>query len=181
MKNKKGQMAIIYFFIILLVVLILGFIGSIVIGLVDFTSDEITPILEDIGVVGDANISQVASYTFGNANIFIQSLPWVIGFGYVCALIFSIVFVISYETNPNPVFLGLYVMFIVLLIIGAIIMSNMYQDIYSGSDELGDRLREQTLLSYMILYSPIILAVIAIMSGIYIFARPQEASGGFGV
>ena|SRR3990167_6598434 len=186
MKNKKGQIGIIYFFIIILVLLIVGFIASISLGIFNYFGDEITPILTDLGTVNisdtsEVNFSAANQYTFGTLNNVNQNLGWVFGFLYVVALLFSIGFVISYETNPNPFFIGMYFLFMILIIFGAIILSNMYQDIYDDTDEIGTRLKEQTLLSYMILYSPFILALITVIAGIYLFARPPEASGGFGI
>ena len=185
-KDKTGQMGIIFFFIIILLILIVGFILSVSIGIFNYVGDELTPILTDLGQVNisstsDINFSESGQYTFGTLNTFNQNLAWVIGFLYVAALLFSIGFVIAFESNPNPFFIGMYFLFMVLIIFGAIILSNMYQDIYEGDDEIASRLREQTLLSYMILYSPFILGLIATIAGIYLFARPQEASGGFGI
>jgi NADH:ubiquinone oxidoreductase subunit 5 (subunit L)/multisubunit Na+/H+ antiporter MnhA subunit len=80
----------------------------------------------------------------------------------------------SYRVNPQPVFIGLYFVLILLLIVGSIIISNMYEDIYNGQDEMGDRLREQTILSYMILYSPVVMTIIAFITGIYLFTRNEE-------
>lgn len=179
--NNRGVIGILMFFAFLFLVLILGFIASIVIGVVDFSSDTITPVMEDIGIVGATNVSEVAQYTFGVADTFIQTLPFIVGFGYVVALLFSIVFALSYQYNPNPVFMGLYFMLMVLLIIGAIVMSNVYENIYNQSNELSDRLNEQTLLSYMLFFSPLIFTIITFITGIYLFARSQEGAGGFGV
>ncbi len=185
-KDKRGIIGIILFFIVLLFIIIIGFIASIAIGVFDFAADEAVPVLVDLGVVNmsstsSVNISEVGQYTFGQANNFIQALPWLVGFGYVAMLIFSVIFAISYGVSPHPAFIGAYIMFVVLLIFGAIILSNAYEDIYTGEDDLADRLREQTLLSYMILYSPAIITLIALMTGIYLFAVPKEQSGGFGI
>lgn len=178
MKNKKGFEGMMFFVIALLLIVIIGFIGSVVVGLFDFAGDTITPVFADLGVIGDTNMSQVASYTITPANTFVQAMPWLVGFGYVIMLIFSIVFVVTYETNPHPAFMGAYIFFVVLIVFASIIMSNMYQDIYTGDDELGSRLKEQSTLSYMILYSPTILTLIAIMTGIFLFSRPSDSGGG---
>ena len=47
-KNKKGVMGIIFFFLVLFTILIFGFIAVIVVGLLNYTSDIVTPIMEDI-------------------------------------------------------------------------------------------------------------------------------------
>ena len=162
-------------------ILILGFIAAMVIGVVDFASDTITPVMEEIGMVGEANVSEAATYSVGVIDTFVQSLPWLIAFLYLGALVFSIVFVVSYSHNPNPAFIGVYFALIILLIFGAIIISNAYEDIYTGTDEIATRLQDQTALSYMILYSPFILALIAFIAGIYLFAGRQGEGGGYPV
>lgn len=179
--NNRGIIGIILFFSILLIILIAGFSFVMITGVLDITSDAITPIMEDIGVVGDTNVSEISEYTFGVTDSIIQSLPWLVGFCYIAALIFSILFVVYYGQNPNPIFIGFYMILIILLIFGSIIMSNAYEEIYTGSDELATRLQDNVLMSHMILYSPFILTLIALITGIYLFAKPSEATGGFGV
>jgi len=178
MKDKKGQMGIIFFFLLLFTILIVGFIASMVVGIIDFGSDTVTPIMENLGVAGDANLSHASKVTFGTANTFVQAMPWLIGFAYLAALGFSFAFAIGYRVNPNPIFIGLYFMLIILLIFGTILMSNVYESIYEGNNELATRLQEQTILSFMILYSPAIMVLIAFITGIFIFAGPQDPFGG---
>jgi len=181
--NKKGFMGIVFFILILFTILIIGFIGVIVVSLLDYTSEVVTPIMEDIGVVGSANISEASEYTFGTVDKLVNALPWLLAFSYVAMLIFSIIFVVSYNFNPNPVFIGIYFIFVILLIFGAIVMSNMYEDIYNSGDEvIGVGLQEQTAMSFMMLHSPWILSIIAFIVGIYIFAGKQgENQGGFDI
>ena len=177
--NKRGDAGgIILFFVILFVLLIIGFMAAMIIGIIDFGSDTITPIIEDLGVIGPTNMSEVAGYTIGQVDVFIQALPWLVGFSYVAALIFSIIFAIGFSYNPHPVFIGFYFMLIILLIFGAIIMSNAYENIYLQENVLSDRLHEQTLMSYMILYAPVIYVAIAFLTGIYLFTRSSIGEGG---
>ena len=181
-KNKRGGFGIILFFFVILSLLVIGFILSMAVGVIDFASDTITPIMTDLGVVeGVGNLSEYSEYGFGTANTFIQAMPWFIGFGYVLALVFVLVFIFLAGYNPHPAFLSLFFVLMVLLIFGSIIMSNMYQDIYTGTDEIATRLQEQTLMSFMILHSPLILTFIAIIGGVLMFARHSNDTGGFGV
>jgi hypothetical protein len=177
-KDKRGIMGIIFFFLILFSILILGFFAVVVVGVLDFSSEIVTPVMEGIGVVGDTNISEASTYTFGVADTFINAVPWLIAFAYVMALIFSIVLVLSYNYNPNPAFIAVYIAFILLLILGSIIISNAYEDIYSGTDEIALKLQSQVAMSYMILYSPMILTAIAFIAGIYLFAVKRNVDGG---
>ncbi len=178
--NKKGVIGIIIFFVALFLVLMIGFIAAIVVGLIDFAGDEITPVFQDLGVIGATNFSEAAEASVVPLNTLIQALPWLVGFAYVVMLIFSVIFAMSYSFSPNPVYIGFYIMMVLLLIMGAILMSNMYEKIYNGTDVLADRLKEQTILSYMILYSPMIMAIISFITGIYIFTRSGEG-GGVGI
>lgn len=178
MKNKKGSFGIIIFFLVLLTLLIVGFMGVMIWSVMDIASDEITPIMSELGMVGNTNLSQASDYSFGVADTFVQAMPWIIAFGYVIALIFTLVFIFVVGYTPHPAFIGLYLVLMILLIFGCIIMSNMYQDIYTGTDDVASRLQEQATMSYLILYSPFIMAVIAIIGGILMFTRQSASEGG---
>jgi len=183
-KNKKGVMGIIIFFLILMTVLIIGFIAVMALSIIDIASDELTPIMTELGVVGETNLSEVGDYTFEVANTFVQALPWIVAIGYVLALIFTLVFVLVVGYNPHPAFIGLYLGLMILLIFLCIIMSNMYQDIYTGDDDIATRLQDQVTMSFLILHSPFIMALIAVIGGILMFGRQatsEGGSGGFGI
>lgn len=180
-KNKKGMIGIIMFFVALLLILILAFIGAVVIGIGGFTADLITPIMTDLGTVGGTNVSAAAEATFTPVDTIVNAFPWLLGICFVAALLFSIGFAASLTISPNPFFIGLYFMLMILLIFGTIIMSNIYEDIYTGNDDIATSLQEQPLTSHLILYSPFILTLIATITGIYMFAKPNDAGGGFGV
>ena len=173
-RDKRGVMGIIIFFIMLFVILIVGFIFAITIGVIDFASDTVTPILTTLPEVGGVNISESTTATVGVVNNFVQATPWLLALGYVGALIFSIIFVSLYKTNPHPVFIGLYVMMMLLLIFGAVILSNAYEDIITPDNELSTRLNENVAMKYLIIYSPAILALISAIAGIYAFAQKEE-------
>ena len=182
-KDKRGFMNFLFFFLILFTILIIGFIAVVGVSLVKYTSGVITPIMTDIGVVGNTNISEASQYTFGTVNTIVNAFPWLLAFTYVAMLIFSIVFVVSYKFNPNPVYIGVYFIFVILLIFGAILISNMYENLYNTNDSvIGPGLRDQTAMSFMMLRSPWILTIIAFIVGIYIFAGKQsESQGGFDI
>ena len=179
-KNKKGGIGLILFFSVLIIVLILGFVAVMAWGVLDIASDELTPIMEELGMVGDTNVSQASEYSFGIANGFIQSMPWLIAFGYVLTLIFTLVFIFIAGYEPHPAFMAFYIVLMFLLIFGSIVMSNMYQDIYTGTDDVASRLQEQTIMSYMILHSPFIMAIIAVVGGILMFGMRSMSDSGFG-
>jgi len=183
-KNKKGAFGIILFFLILISIIIIGFGAALIWSVIDIVSDEVTPIMTELGTIGGANVSEAAESTFGVVDTFVQALPWLIALAYVLGLVFVLVFVFVVGYSPHPAFIALYFVLMILLIFGCIIMSNIYQDIYTGTDEISLRLQEQTILSYMILYSPTIMFTFAIIGGILMFARRSDAegnAGGYGI
>ena len=182
-QNKKGAIGIIIFFIALFSIIILGFIGSMAVGIIDYASDELTPIMEDLGMVEDTNVSEVATYTFGVVDTFVQALPWLVATGYILAMIFSLVLVYVVGYHPHPAYIAFYIAMMVLLIFGCVIMSNMYQDIASTNDMMATSLQSQTLLSFMLLQSPFIMTFMGLIGGILMFTRLSSSSGseGFGV
>jgi len=180
MRNKKGAIGIIIFFLVLIGVLVIGFGATMVLSVVDIASDEIIPVMEDLGMVDDTNVSQAAEYSFGVVDTVVQAAPWLLALSYVLALVFTLVFVFLVGYNPHPAFLAFYLVLMVLLIFGCVIMSNMYQDIYTGTDDVASRLQEQTIMSYMILHSPLIMAIITIVGGILMFGMQSTNKGEYG-
>jgi len=173
--NKKGSaFVIIMFFLILFMILIIGFGMAIVSSILNLIGDEVTPVFQGLGMAGNTNLSEAVEYSIVPLNTVVQNLGWLVGFAFVVMLAFSIIFVISYRANPHPAFIAFYIFLTLLLIVGSIIMSNMYEDIYTGDDEIATRLQDQTLLSYMILHSPLIMALIAMIAGIFLFAGGRE-------
>jgi len=180
-QNKKGAIGILIFFAVLIGVLVLGFIATMAWSILDIASDEIAPIMGELGMVESANVSEAADYGFGVVDGFIQSVPWLISFGYVLALIFTLVFVFLVGYNPSPAYFAFYISLMLLLVFGCVIMSNMYQDIYTGTDEIATRLQEQTTMSYLILHSPWILSLISVIGGVIMFGIKDMGMGGGGL
>jgi hypothetical protein len=176
--NKKGGIGIIIFFAVLMGVLVVGFIGVLAWSVLDIASDEITPIMEGLGMVGDVNLSHASEVSFGVVDGFIQSVPWLIALGYVLALVFTLVFVFLVGYNPSPAYFAFFFSLMLLLVLGCVVMSNMYQDIYTGSEEISSRLQEQTIMSFLILHSPWIMSLIAVIGGVLMFGMKDSGMGG---
>ena len=175
----KGQMGLVFFFVVLFLIVIVGFMGAMIVAIIDFSSDTITPIMTDLGMIDQTNMSEIGEVTFGTLDKIVQNLDWLMGITYVGALLFSIVFALSSNESPNPAFIGIYFALMLVLIMFCIIMSNAYESIYTGGDEIATRLQEQTITSYMTLHSPTVMIIIAFITGIFLFTRQRE--GGFDV
>lgn len=184
--DRRGVIGIVIFFLILFSILIIGVIAAIIISLTTYTSGVVTPVFQELGVIEETNtnLSYVGDVTFGTVDTLVGTLPWLMVFIYVSMLIFSVVFIVSWNYNPNPVYMGIYFLFVILLIFGSILMSNVYQDIYTGNDVLAEGLRNQEALSYLILYSPFILTALSMIVGIYVFVGRRDdygVQGSYGV
>lgn len=179
-KNKKGQMQMLWLFVIFAGIIVLGIVFAIVLGLLHWGSNIITPIAESVGEVGGANVSQIGQQTVGVLDTVIGILPMLVAFAYLMCLVGCIVLVLSYRTTQNPLFIGLYLALMILVIFVAILGSNAYQDMYNGTDEMALELQNMTVLSFLILRAPFIFAVVGFISGIFLFAGKQgESSGGY--
>jgi hypothetical protein len=177
-KNKKGAIGIIIFFGVLMGVLVLGFLGTMIWAVLDIASDELTPVMEGLGMVDNVNLSQASELTVGVVDGFVQSIPWLIALGYVLALVFTLVFVFIVGYNPSPVYIAFFFSLMLLLVLGCVVMSNMYQDIYTGGDDLALRLQEQTIMTFLILHSPWIMSLIAVIGGVVMFGMKNSGMGG---
>ena len=174
-KNKRGNMGlIIFFFVLLFLIMFTGFLMIVGSSILNFVWDESVPILSDLGVVEDSNITEYASYTIAPVNTVIQNFTWLTGVLYVMMLIGSVGFAFIMKTTPSRWLMVFYFLCVILLVTGAIIMSNIYEDFQDDSGELGDRLNEHFILSFMLLHSPIIFTVISFITGIVLFSGMQE-------
>jgi len=174
-KNKKGIMGIVIFILFLFIVLIAGVIIAFGSATLNWVFDEAVPELTGMGDdVGGVNMTQVSGVTITPMNNIVQSFQWAGGVLYVMMLIGVMGMAMSFRGSPNKWLIGFFLLVVIVLIMGSIFISNIYQDFYEGTDGVATRLQEQTILSYMILYSPMIFSVIAFISGIILFSGRQE-------
>ena len=108
-KNKRGDaVVLIYFFLILFVVLMVGFLMITGSAITNWIFDEAVPELTNLGVVGDANMTEIASSTITPVNNIVQNFTWVTGVLYVIMIIGSIGFAVSFRSSPNKWLIGLF-------------------------------------------------------------------------
>jgi hypothetical protein len=184
-KNKKGQISqegfgivnIILFVAILFVLIFIGFAMALGGAVVDWTMDEVTPLMTNIGMVGQANLSQSAQYTFGTLNNFVQSFTWLSGAIYVIALVSMLGLAFAFKIVGNKWLIAAFFGMMFILVIACIFISNIYEDFYDDSGEMGDRLHEYQLLSFMILYSPMVMCLIGFIGGIIMFTGYNQDEG----
>jgi len=170
-KNKKGSAyGIIFFFLILFVILILGFIISTGTGVINYVVNETVPLLTDFGMVETVNLTEIADQTIVPANNIFQNINWFIGVIYFMMLIASIGFAVYSRITPEKWLLGLYFLLMILLIMGAILISNMYEEFSTGAGEFAPYLQSQTLMNFLIIQAPLIFTIIGFITMIIIFS-----------
>lgn len=163
-------------FMVMIVGLLLAFGGM----AVKWTVDTISPELSSLGMAGDSNLSQVADYTVKPATTFVDSFSWLFGVIYVFAIIMMFGMAFAFKVTGNKWLMVVFFACMFLVVIGSIFISNIYQDFYEDSGDVGNELRAMTLLSFMLLNSPVIMSVVGFVSGIIMFSGlggEEEQSG----
>jgi hypothetical protein len=177
MHNKRGMWGMLLVVGGLFLLVMAGIILAIGSSVVNWTMDIAVPELSGLGVVGDFNATQAVDIAINPVNGFVQNFTWVSGLLYIFGLIgiFGIAF--AYRANGDRWLIGLFVSLVVILVIGCIFLSNIYESVYNGSDAFSLIMQEHVMLSYLILYSPGIMSIIAFIAGIILFSE----SGGSGI
>ena len=168
--NKHGEFPLmLLFFIIVAVILVAGLFLSMGTSVIKIFTDVAIPELESIGSVGGSNISQYSAYVTTPIDIFVNSLSWMGGVVYLIAFIGLFGIALGFRVTMNKWLIGLFVLFAVLIIFMSIFISNIYESLYQDGTEFGENIRDQTLLSFLILQSPLILTIVIFVSGIVMF------------
>ncbi|RPJ79786.1 MAG: hypothetical protein EHM20_00340 [Alphaproteobacteria bacterium] len=170
--NKKGQgfNFLLSFFIVIGILLAVSLFISFIGVIIDMFMDEFVPTVQDIGVVGDSNITQYANYGLTPVNNLTQSFTWLGGLIYAVCLILLLGLCVAGRFTMNRWLIGLFFGFALLLILMSIFISNIYEDFYNDTGDIAERLQSQTLLSWLILHSPIVFTVIIFIGGIIMFS-----------
>lgn len=176
--NKKakseGMMPLVFFVGLLFVILIFGFIIVVGSAVINYVMDETVPVLTDLGVVSGANFTQISELTIIPLNNVIQQFTWLTGVLYIMLLVGVMGMAIAFRGSPDKWLIGFFLGLILILVLGAMFMSNIYEEFYTGTDDLATRLQEHTILSFMILHSPVIFTIISFIAGIILFSGGGE-------
>lgn len=173
--NKRGDItAIILFVFVLFLLLFAGFAMVVGSSVVNYVFDTAVPELTDLGQIGDSNFTQIAGQTITPLNNVVQNFTWISGVLYVMMLIGVIGIAFAARVSPSKWLIGFFFLVALLLIMGSIFISNMYEDFYDDSGDLGTILKEHIILSYMILYSPAIFSFVIFIAGIILFSGMSE-------
>ena len=177
--NKRGNiLVIVVFALILVVIMVMGFVAIMGSSILNWVADTAIPPLTSIGVVGNSdravNFSESASLVLTPVNALIQNLTWITGILYVMALIGCVGFAVTARAFPSKWLIGFYFVLTVMLVITAVFISQMYENVSTGTDELSTRMQEHTILNHFVLYSPLYMTIIMFLTGIVLFSGMQQ-------
>ena len=169
-KDKKGITGILLVVVglfLLMFIALLMIIGS---ATINYIMDIAMPELTDLGMIESHNLSQTTSTVLNPIDTFVQNLTWVVGIVYIFGVmaVFGVAFV--FRSTGEKWLMALFISLVLILVIASIFVSNIYEELIGGTDDLSLRMKEHTLLSYLILYSPLIITIIAFLSGIILFS-----------
>ena len=174
-KNKRGNMMAILLIVGLLFMLVMvGIMMVIGSSTINYVMDVTVPELTGIGMAGDFNATHATDITIVPVNTFIQNFTWVAGLLYFFGLIGIFGLAFAFKSTGDKWLIGLFLSLVLILVIGCIFMSNIYEDIYSGTDAMALIMQEHVMLSFLIVYSPAIMSIIAFIAGIVLFSGSPE-------
>jgi len=143
---------------------------------INWVMDTVVPELSGIGTIGDVeiNVTEITEIAIDPVNTVIQNFTWVTGVLYLFGIlgVFGLAFV--FRGSRDKWLIGLFFAMVVILVIACIFISNIYEEFYNGTDTLATIMKEHVLLSYLILYSPEIMSLIAFIAGIILFSGDSE-------
>jgi len=175
-KNKKGQLWNV-------VVLVGGLIGLVLIcvgimlgwGALKSATDVIIPEFNSIGQVTDnINISEYTEKTLTPTSSIIDNIGLIIGMIYILGILGLMTFAFIARNNMNGWLIAFFLASVLLLIAACIFASNAYEDFHNNNDEIGLILQSATLASFLIIYSPEIMTMVAFIAGIILFTGNRE-------
>jgi hypothetical protein len=174
-KNKKGAMTgmllVIGGLFLLVLMGILLVIGS---SVVNYVFDITVPEIEGLGEVGDWNATETSQMVISPLNTFVQNFTWVSGVLYMFGLIAIFGIAFAFRATGDKWLIGLFFGLVLILLIGCILLSNIYEDFHADNNAFANIMKEHIMLSYLILYSPAIMTIIAFIAGIILFSETGE-------
>ncbi len=176
--NKKGQIWAIFLIVGGLIAIVL-MVAAMTIGwgIVKFTADEILPEFNDLPSISDnIDLGETAEKVTGPIATVIDSLGLIMGLVYIIGVVGLLSLAFIMRDNHDGWVIALFVVSVLLLVISCIVISQFYEEFYVGQDEIGATLREASLPSNLIIYSPAIMTFIAFIAGIIFFTGKPEGA-----
>lgn len=159
--------------------MVIAFVTLFVFGGLYYLHSAVYTGLQDVGSVGNVNITNITQTVFEPATRdMIQGLN-ILGFIIIVGGAFSIL-LHNFLVRIHPVWFIAYIIITILGIVVAASLSNQYMELLSN-DVLGSTMSQFTMGNFVMQYLPYWVAVIGIIGAIFLFIgiiRDRELSGG---
>ena len=170
MNNKGSFNAILIIAISCVLILAFAFASS----LFTVVSNQIIqPFTSTFNGLGDnvsgTNFTDITRMTLVPVQASIHSLDYIFGVIYFIAIFLLIGLSVAFKTTDSKWIIPIFIILAIFVLMISIVVSNSYEDLLNGGDIVASGLSEQTLLTYGMVYSPLIMLVTIILSGIIMF------------
>lgn len=173
--NRRGQLSnIVMFFIIILAILAIGLVIAIVGSSVKLFIDPTLSAFTSLPSTPGLNVGNIVAQATTPISAISSVLPSFLGVIYALALIGVLGVAYGFRITGEKYLIVPYFLLALLSIIGSIVISNMYENMYRSGGQLGAGLQAMTLFSWLMLYSPIIITIICFIGGAIIFSGFEE-------
>ena len=173
--NKKADPMVILYIVGGLFLLLFLAVGIVIASSVlNLVMDTAVPEFTGLGMVGDTNMTEISGYTIVPANTFVQNFTWIAGIIYIFGIVAVLGVAYIYKNTGEKIWIAFFISLMLILIIASIFISNIYEAFYDGDDEIGSRLKEHAMLSWLILYSPLTMIMVGFIAGIILFSGAGE-------
>lgn len=172
-KNKRGSL------IDIIIWMVVCFVTVTFLALWTFGFDKMTTAMGSAKSTGSINISKHVDATMGVVNNAMSGLQ-IIAFIIMFTLALSIL-ITNFFVKSHPVFFILYVFIIVIAVIFAVNISNVYVDTLLPHPKLGSTFQDFQGASFIMANLPIWTVIIGFLGAIFLFAgimRDREFGGG---
>ena len=168
MINKRGEMMqTIYVLGTVLIVAVIIFVAALGLPILKSATDELFPVVRDIGVVSDGvNITEYANYALNPLESIINNYQVICMVGYMVGIIWIFSMAFIFRNSLSGWTIGFFLACVLLIITITILMSNTYEVYYNAGDDLALALHDASTLSFLALYSPTIMTIISFIAGI---------------
>ena len=184
--NNKGQFSMLYvtgFVLFMMIIMFFAFAFTVGSGVLMFASESLHNITSELGTSTSDDISynltQYSDFTITPINTIIQKLSWFSALLIVGMLMSILMLATAVRVIPSKWFIGLFLLLIIVVMFTSIYISNFYEEVYSGNDEIGTTLKTMGAASFLMIYLPELMAVISFIGGVIIFTG-LETEEGFG-
>lgn len=181
-KNKRGQLVLSWggeagmlrlFFMLLLIVSVGLIVAFAAVG-IKLVSDTVSPALKSLPNTGGTDLGGYATKGLGAWDTIMNGLYIGVGVLYMISLVGFIGISFAFRMTGQKYLIVLFLALAVLAILASILISNAYQSFYESGSAVGDELKEQVLMAWLMLHSPFIITIIIFISGIIMFTGMNE-------